>query len=243
MSEENKTNSTGENENNESGSLIDKSELASLDAKDTARIKLLNLIGVLIGLIALMVVHDVYSIFKMATDESLPQVMCPRSFDLDRPVILKTLSKAAPKDMDNLIKGFALTFTNRMFPRTPEDAEPFFQYVANHTEGLFKKKYEARIKDIKKIKDSIAVGNYSKFHVANSQDIKIRKLSGGNSWVVILKGYLSKRKIGRMEKTQPTIEMTIRYVGAKKSNPEGFVVDSIMFKHIVDPISGEQIEL
>lgn len=238
MSEENKPSE----ENSES--IIDKTELTSLDSKDTARIRLLNLMGVLLGLILLMIAHNGYSIFKMITDENIPLVLCPKAFDLDRPVILKTLDKAQPKDMDNLIKGFSLNFTNRLFPRTPEDAEPFFNYVINHTESMFRKKYEARIKEIKKIKDSIAIGNYSKFYFANSQDLKIRKITGrDDAWIVIMKGYLSKRKIGRMEKTQPTVELTIRYVGAKKSNPEGFIVESAVFKHIVDPISGEQIEL
>jgi hypothetical protein len=233
-----------ENDNNlNDESLIDKSDLAELDKKDSARISLLNAMGILIGLVALMVFHNIYSIYHMATDDSIPQVMCPRSFDLDRPVILKTLDKADVVDIDNLLKSFALTFTTRLFPRTKEDAQPFFEYIANHTEGIFQKTYEARLAAIDKIRSSIEIGNYSKFYVADSQNLKIRKIDGKESWKIIFTGYLSKRKIGRMQKTQPTIEMTVRYIGAKKHNPEGLIVEGIMFKHIVDPISGEQIEL
>ena len=228
-----------DNENN----IIDKEALSGLDAKDKARINLLNLIGVLIGLVALMFVHNIYSIYTMWTDESIPLVMCPKSFELDRPVVLKTLSEADKVDVDNMIKGFSLAFVTRLFPRTKEDAKPFFEYIANHTEGLLNKKYEARVDSIKKIENAIDIGNYIKLYIADSQDIKVRKISNSESWRVIMKAYLHKRKIGEMEKTQPKIELVVRYVGATVSNPEGFIVDDIKIRHIVDPIAGEILEL
>ena len=230
-------------DNGNEDNLIDKEALSGLDKKDKARISMLNLMGVLIGLVALMIAHNLYSIYTMATDNSIPLVMCPKSFYNDRPIVLKTLDKADKVDVDNMIKGFSLNFVMRLFPRTAEDAEPFYKYIANHTEGVLKKKYEARIDSIKKIKNSIEVGNYSKLYIADSQDIKIRKLANKNGWKVILKGYLHKRKIGRMEKTQPKIELDIKYVGATRENPEGFIVEDYVIRHIVDPISGEVIEL
>ena len=230
-------------DNGNEENLIDKEALSGLNAKDEARIKMLNLMGVLIGLVALMIFHNLYSIYSMATDNSIPLVMCPKSFDLDRPIVLKTLEKSDKVDVDNMIKGFSLAFVMRLFPRTPEDAEPFYQYIADHTEGILKKKYEARLDSIKKIKSSIEIGNFTKLYIADSQDIKIRKLSNEDGWKVIMKGYLHKRKIGRMEKTQPKIELDIRYVGATRENPEGFIVDKYVIRHIVDPISGEEVEL
>lgn len=230
--------------NEEQEELVNQEDLVELLENDVEKQRLLTLSGVVLGLSVLMILHNFYSIIKMVTDDSIPLVNCPRTFELDKPVLLKSVY-SSKISIDNHIRGFSISFVRSLFPRSVEDLEPFYNYVINHSDGYFKKRYEARLEDKKKIKDNIEVGIYSKFWIANSQKIQIRPLDGKTGqWKVIILGYLHKRLSGgEFEKLQPRIELVVKAVKPTITNPEGLIVDEFVMKQINDPISGSEVEI
>src|SRR5690606_4546537 len=151
-------------------------------------------------------------IFQMVFDRSIPLVHCPRSFDLDRPVLLKPMTEMNALSTDNWIKGFIINFSMKLFPRNAIDSESFFRYIANHTTGSLQSRYKARVDEIDKINKEIQAGNFSKFWITDSEKIIIRKVSNGK-WNAIVYGFLHRRNNGELEKTQPRIELTVESVG------------------------------
>jgi hypothetical protein len=219
-------------------------ELKELREKDSQEIKLAKALGLLVALVLLSIVHNFYSIFQMWTDDSVVFVQCPRQFTLDRPVIMKKMSDSSNLQLDNWVRSFAINFTMKLHPRTAEDAEVFFEYIKNHTEGYNQKKYEARLNDIEDIKKQIKIGNRRKFYIKNSNEIQIRKIKGQvTKWKVVIFGYLHSKTLTGLEKTQPRVELIIRPVKPTIYNPEGLLVESFDIIAIKDAISGEEVSL
>lgn len=219
-------------------------ELKELQEKDNQEGKLAKALGLLVGLVILTIAHNFYSIYQMATDDSVVFVQCPRQFNLDRPVIMKKMEDASNLQLDNWIRSFAINFAMKLHPRTKEDAQPFFEYIKNHTQGYIQKKYEARLSDIEEIAKDISIGNKRKFYIKNSNNIQIRKIKGKNTqWKVVIQGYLHSKSLANLEKTQPRIEMVISPVKPTIYNPEGLLVENFEIIHIKDTISGEEVNL
>lgn len=217
-------------------------DVSGLTENLEAREKLYKLSAVLIGCLILMIIHIVYSTVKMYWDQTLPLVQCPTSFTLDKPTMLKKVKK--PVIVDNMIKSFAMTYVMSMYPRTKEDAKPFFEYVAKHSTGFRKKRYEARVSDIEDVIKNIEMGRFAKFWFSDSDKILIRKNDGvGLTWTVSVPGYLHKRSDGDFEKLQPRIELTVEAVEPTLDNAEGLVVTDVNGTQIKDPVSGNLIDL
>lgn len=234
----------GNNTENEQP-IIDLGEIEDLKDRTQEKSKTIQLMGILLGLVLVTIVHNVYSIFIMYTDESIPLVLCPRNFQMDRPVLMKTMASVDDIAVDNWIRGFALTYVRARYPRTYEDVEPMFNYVATRSKGDIQRQFEARMDDIEKIASQIRGGIMVKFWIANSQSsVRIRKAAGTeNQWVVSIDGYMHKRDGNKLEKTQPTIDLTIEKGKPILSNPEGLYVTDYTVRYITDPISGETMEL
>lgn len=224
---------------------IESGELSELKIKDQEESNLAKILGIVVGLILVSIVHNFYSMYEMWTDDSVSFVQCPRQFNLDRPVILKKMENASILQQDNWVRSFAINFAMKLYPRAVEDAEPFFEYIANHTEGYLQKKYLARVDKIDVIQKDIGIGSYRKFYIDNSNEIKIRsvKNANGSSWKIIINGYLHTKKLAEMEKTQPRLELLIRTVPPTITNPEGLLVENFNLIYIKDPISGEEVNL
>lgn len=219
-------------------------ELEELKEKDKQEGKLAKVLGILVGLVLLSIAHNFYSMYQMWTDDSVVFVQCPRQFNLDRPVIMKKMDDASNLQLDNWIRSFAINFAMKLHPRTAEDAEPFFEYIKNHTEGYRQKTYEARLSDIEEIEKEITIGNKRKLYIKNSNDIQIRKLPGEVArWKVVIYGYLHSTSQAQKEKTQPRIELTVRATKPTIYNPEGLVVEDFEIIQIKDVISGEEVNL
>ena len=223
---------------------VTSNELGELKEKDSQETKLAKALGILVGLVLLSIVHNFYSMFQMWTDDSVIFFQCPRQFTLDRPVIMKKMDESTNLHLDNWIRSFSINFVNKLHPRTADDAEIFFEYIKNHTEGYQQKIYEARISDIEDIQKQIRIGNYRKFYIKNSNEIQIRKIKGQNpKWKVVIFGFLHTRAQTGLEKTQPRVELTIRPVKPTIYNPEGLLVEDFQLIHIKDAISGEEVNL
>lgn len=224
--------------------LFEKEALQELSENSVEKKRLLDMAGIVLGLSFLMIIHNFYSIFKMMSDDSIPLVHCPRSFDMDRPVLLKRIYETK-LGADNMVRGFSINYVRSLFPRAVEDFEPFTNYVVDHSEGYIQKRYEARLKEKKVITGNIDTGIFSKFWIADSQKIQIRAVEGKEgSWKVIIFGYLHKRASGgNFEKLQPRIELIVKAIPATITNPEGLIVSDILIKQIKDPISGSEIEI
>jgi len=225
--------------------IIDDKELSELKEKSDAEGKLITLIGAVIGLVLMMMLHNFYSIYDMVTDDSISFVKCPRSFELDRPVVLKRFEDSDTKVIDTWIKSFSTTYILNLFPRTAEDVEPFFNYIKNHSEGWTKKRFIARLESLKSIKKEVSTNNFSKFYFKDSSQIKIRKISsvGTIKWKIVLEGFLHKKQGTYSEKSQPKVEMIIRKIKPTITNPEGLIVEEIVSAHIIDPVSGDKVDV
>lgn len=222
--------------------IINPDDLKELTEKQSEKTNLTTMAGVLLGLILVMIFHNFYSIYNMLFDDSIPLVHCPREFSLDRPVILKSISEMDARTTDNWIKGFVIAYTMKLFPRSVEDSKEFFKYIASHSTGTIKTRYEARVSSIDKINREIENGNLTKFWITDSEKIIIRKVSTG-VWNVVVFGFMHRKNNGEMVKMQPRVELTVESVGASRQNPEGLVVTDIRLVQITDPVSGEEVEL
>jgi hypothetical protein len=230
-------------QNDDNKNLIDRSELGELDEKEAQRISLVKLIGVILGVLLLLIVHNFYSMIQMWTDDSVAFVQCPKNFDLDKPVILKKLETSDPLSVDNWISSFAIGYTMRLFPRAKQDAKIFYQWIIDHSDTDMRKKYEARMKEISKIEELIDSGSFSRFWLEDSQKIEIRKNSSSGDWIVIINGYLHRKKNVEVEKTQPKVELTISLTTPTIRNPEGLKVEKIRFIQITDPVAGNELDI
>lgn len=224
--------------------LIPKEELSELSEKSTEKNNLVVLLAVLIGLIIVLITHNFYSIIEMWTDKSLPLVMCPREFNQDRPVLMKKISDASPQMLDNWIRSFAINYVINRYPRTIDDVEDAYQYVKTRSQGIIQEDFDSRLSEIEDIKKKF-FDSYIKFYFKNSKShIKIRKVDGReNEWVVSIDGYMHKKSSFKIEKTQPTIYMTIIADKPTIYNPEGLYVINYEIKYVVDPIAGNVISL
>jgi hypothetical protein len=171
------------------------------------------------------------------------EFVATKNFELDKPVILKKLDTSEPVSVDNWISSFALNYTMRLFPRAKQDAKPFYQWIIDHSETDMRKKYEARMKEIAKIEELIDSGSFSRFWVEDSQKIEIRKNTSSGNWIVIINGYLHRKKNVEVEKTQPKVELTISLARPTIKNPEGLQVEKIRFIQITDPVAGNELEI
>lgn len=207
-----------------------------------------SVISWLLALIALsvaLIIHSTWSVYTTLTDDSIPLVVCPRTYDLDRPVLLNTIEETNELYVqDRWLRGFIRTYVMSLFPRTAEDADKFFSYVRNHSTGTVRYKYQSYLDDIKSIEDRIRTGSLIKFYPKTGDGVRIRptqKSGRQTEWVVEVDGYLNKGYENNAERTLPKVRFTIKAATPTRDNPEGLSVsDLIIDDTIADLMSNRK---
>lgn len=203
-----------------------------------------TLAGIFIGLALGIAGHAVMSTYNMLTDRSVPVVVCPRNFDLDAPVLMKTIEDKGVQAQDRWIRGFMRRFITMQFPRSEQDVEPFFDYIVKHSKGNVQYKFKTLLKDKTDIADMVKNGYYYKFYPKDSLDLRIRTVQGNNNrWAVEIDGYLVKRMSVTQERFTPTLRYTVESGEPTIDNPEGLYVIEGEVEQITDYVSGRKESL
>jgi len=222
---------------------IDLGQTEGLVKFSAAKNKLLMLVSVFIAFSIFITGHALYSIYEMLTDDSIPMVICPRTDNLDAPVVMNVLKDTKELYIqDRWIRGFVRRYILNLFPRTQDDAEPFYTYVRDHSKGKVKVKYDAFLNDINRISESIKSGNKIMFYPKNSTEVRIDRTKHENEWIVEVDGYMIKQYNGE-ERTTPTVRFTVEAGEPTKENPEGLYVTDLKTKVIADYVSGREVEV
>lgn len=219
---------------------IDFSQTENLVKERTEFDRLYVLISVFIAFSLFLTMHAVYSIYDSWTDDSIPLTICPRSFDLDAPVLMKSIQENDQAYVqDRWIRGFIRRFVLNSYPRVPEDAEKFFQFAHDHSEGELQRKYRSFLNSMNEIRTALESRNIS-FYPKNSSEIRIRGSGNPGQWVIEIEGYMVK-DLGAGQERAP---LTLRYVIEKRkptrTNPDGLVVVDAKMDLIADYVSGRQ---
>jgi hypothetical protein len=206
--------------------------------------QLKTLAGLFIGLSLVIIAHAVITTYKMLSDRSVPVVVCPRSFDLDAPVLMKTIDVKGLKNQDRWIRGFMRRFITMQFPRNKEDVKSFLEYVVNHSTGDINYKYQTLLKDVGDISDMVKNGFYYRFYPKSENDMRIRTVQGkNNQWIVEIDGYLIKKMSVTQERYTPTLRYTVEAGSPTIDNPEGLYVIEGDVEQITDYVSGRKESL
>lgn len=231
----------GNNKNKEKDG-VDNSQVSGLVEQKTELSFLMGAIILFIASSLAIIGYSGYSIFNMLTDESIPLTVCPRSYDLDAPVILETINETnSLVAQDRWIRGFVRRYLTNLYPRTAKDVSKFYGYIRDHSDGDLYYKYEAYAANSKEIENMIDAGYSLKFYPKGMDQILIRTEEGSkSSWRVDVDGYLVKSITKLVERTTPTIKLTIKAVPPTQKNPEGLVVTTLDVETIIDYVSGRK---
>lgn len=214
-----------------------------IEEKNKAERTLRFFLSIFIGLSLLLLFQALYSIFEFATDDSIPLVSCPKSYELNAPVILKSVS-SSELTTDRWIRGFIGRYMKYQFPRTGEDAEKFFTYVKNHSTGSIKRKYQSYLKEMENIEKLINSGFYYKVYAKNSTEVRIRSIDNEENkrWIVEVDSYIVNMAGLDQVRTNPTLRYTVEAGKPTLTNPEGLYVVKSNMDEKVDYVSGREKE-
>lgn len=219
-------------------------DLKDLVEQEVLTSGLRTLCGAFIALALLIGFHAVYGIYNMLTDKSVPLVVCPRAFDLDAPVLMKTIKDTGPVAQDRWIRGFMRRYITSQFPRVPADVEPFFSYVSKHSTGYVKNRYEALLRDREDISSMVGAGWFYQVYPKASSELKISTIQGyNNRWQVELDTYMIKNMTLSKERFTPTLRYTVQAGDPTIDNPEGLYVIETDVEQITDYVSGNKESL
>ena len=220
---------------------VDPSEIHDLAEKESKEKTLVILIGICIGSVLLLIYSNGKSMYEVWTDQSISFVMCPRDFTTDAPILMKTINQTDILQADNYVRSFIFRYIRSRYPRVTSDTESFYRYVRGHSLGNIYVDFDDRLEDLKNVNRLISSNNYVKFYPHSSDSVRIRKVSTGE-WNVEVDGYMHKRG-KKIEKTQPTIELTVIKGKHTRDNPEGLYIKAYNVHFIKDPVSREKISL
>lgn len=219
--------------------MSENKDFKDLEERDTANNAVQLSLSIFIGLTALLLFHALYSIYDYATDNSVPLVTCPRSFDLEAPVLMNSITQESLTH-DRWIRGFMRRFMTYQFPRTGDDAEKMFRYIRDHSRGEVKDKYKSYVKDIDIVSDHIRAGYYHRFYPKNSRDMRIRKPDNDKYWIVEIDGWLVSKYGIEVERSIPTLRYKVEVGTPTLTNPEGLYVVESNVEQIIDYVSGRK---
>lgn len=230
--------------NQDKGGRSNNDALKTIAQREVLTTGLRTLAGIFIGLSLVILVHAIYTTYQMLTDRSVPVVVCPRQFDLDAPVLMKTIDAKGLKAQDRWIRGFMRRFITMQFPRTDKDVKSFFEYVENHSKGHINYKFRSLLKDVEDIKDMVKNGFFYRFYPKSPDDLRIRPVQGyENRWIVEVDGYLIKNLSITRERYTPTLRYTVETGLPTIDNPEGLYVIDGDIEQITDYVSGRKESL
>lgn len=195
-----------------------------------------------------LILHSGYSVFQMLFDDSIPLVVCPREYDLDKPVIMTTIDQNNEAYIqDRWLRGFVRSYVMSLFPRTEADVVSFFTYIKNHSSPEIAYKYQGFLDSEDGIRRLVESGQSIKFYPKAGNGLRIRPTQSlGNKqteWVIEVDGFFNKGGKNVSERTLPTIRFTVESTAATKLNPEGLVVTELIFDDsIADKVSSRKKE-
>lgn len=220
---------------------IEMEQVSDLIQVETHKNKFFVFVALWLAFSGFIFIHSLYSIYSFSVDKSIPLVVCPRSFDLDAPVLMNTISETkSTLAQDRWIRGFARRYILNAYPRTPDDAERFYEFVMNRSRGDVYTKYQAYMGDIDEIKTRIRSGYNIKFYPKDSSDMKIRRGDGENRWVVEVDGYMVKNLGGKQERSTPRLRFVVESDLPTRYNPDGLYVIESNVEQVQDYVSGRK---
>lgn len=214
-------------------------EMAELYVKKDAQDSVVILCTIASGLFLLLTVHFVYGIFDKLHDRSIFLVECPKSYELDSPVLLPVLKDASPKSKDQWVRGFIRKFVTRQFPRNKHDTEEFLRFTMERSRGPVKKMFEERYSNLDKFNQLLDGGYVYSFYPKNSLDVRIRAASSGR-WVVEVDGTLVHQLKEFEARTFPTLRYVVEAGPVTLENPDGLYVVEANTEVYADYVSGEK---
>jgi hypothetical protein len=189
-------------------------------------------------------VHSAYTIVKYLTDRSVPLVVCPRSYNLDAPILLQPVRTADAFVRDRWIRAFMRRFITSSFPRVSKDIRPFWEYVASHSTGTVMRKYRKMLNEEREIAVSVDAGyHYSFYPKSDTSAFRIRPSGPPNEWTVEVDGFMVKRLGIVQERYSPTLRYKVSAVTPDMDNPEGLVVTDGSIEQITDYVTGSKEKL
>lgn len=232
---------------------IDIKETEDLIERDKSSSALMKTSLVFVGVALFFSIHSIISIFHYVGDDTVPLVNCPRSFDLDAPVLMKSIAVENTQVQDRRIRGFIRRFITAQLPRTTADLDPFFEFIVTHSENRVKDHYQSFLNGKDEIANFIKSGFYIRFYPkytlaslssdprrTDDSGLRIRKSDKPNLYVIEQDGYLVKK----MDKIQERTNITLRYEvvvgGQTLHNPEGLYVSDANLEQITDFVSGNK---
>jgi hypothetical protein len=220
--------------------VINKDELEPLLEKEAAS-KWLNLVaGTFLAVATFLSISCFKDIISILNDDSIPLVVCPKSFDLDSPVLMKTIQDAPPGAKDKWIKGFIRRIIVKQYPRAASEAEESLKYVVDHSENAIHRKYQGYLDKIFDFKNLLSQGFSYSFYPSNSLDIQIRASGSHGEWAVEVPGFLIRSVGAKEERSTVTLRYLVQAGEHTMTNPEGlYIVDGNLLE-LADVVSGRE---
>lgn len=219
---------------------IDFEQTADLVKFGAEKSKIMIATSIFIAFSIFLTGHAIYSIYFHWTDESIPLVSCPKSFENDSPVLMEPIQQTdSVFNQDRWIRGFVRKVVLNAYPRTKDDAYEFFKFMRDVSEGSVRHKYETFLADIEQIGMTIEAGNMIRFYPKDSNKIRIRSERVGR-WVIEVDGYFVKSMGSSESRTNPTLRFVIEARSATRTNPNGLVVVEMDKEQIADYVSGKR---
>lgn len=218
------------------------SELKDLAAKEDSFSATTFLVALLLSISVMTSIYSIYSIVTKLGDHTIPLVQCPKSYDLDSPVILPVIRDTSIFSKDKWVRGFIRKYVTHQFPRNEADAESSLKYVSGRSSGKIKDLYEGRLNNIDKFKTLFRQGYYYSFYakdIEDGKDIRIRR-DGIGTWAIEVDGYMVHRLRENEVRTTPTLRYTVKSGPVTLENPEGLYVTWSNQDEYKDPVSGEK---
>jgi hypothetical protein len=220
--------------------VIEKDELGPLLEKEAASSRLNIVAGAFLAVAAFLSVTCLVDIINIVGDDSIPLVACPKAYDLDAPVLMKTIKSSGAAEKDKWVKGFIRRFIQAQFPRSPLESKASLEYVAAHARGAVKRRYEGYLDRLKEFNKLLDDNYYYSYYVSNSLDTRIRASGSSGEWAVEVDGFLVRSAGTLEERTSPSLHYVIRAGEHTMANPEGlYVIDSNLLE-VADYVSGRK---
>jgi len=179
-------------------------------------------------------------IILIENDMTIPLVVCPKAFDVDSPVLMKTVSDSTPAQKDKWMRGFIRRFVNSQFPRTEGDANESLQYIVDHSTGSTRRQFSGYLQELTSYKNLVRTGYYYSFYPDNSLNLSIRATSSRGEWTIEIPGFLIRSASVKEERSVVTLRYTVEVGDHTSANPEGLYVTSSNMRELADPISGRE---
>jgi hypothetical protein len=222
--------------------VIEKDELSPLIEKESANNWLNIVMGLFLAVATFLSINCFIDIIHILNDDTIPMVVCPKSFEIDSPVLMKTINLSSAEAKDKWIKGFMRRFVQAQFPRNPSEAEASLKYVVEHSQKDIHARYGGYLNKLEDFQNLLTQGYYYSFYPNNSLDIRIRASGAKGEWAVEIDGFMIRTAINKEDRTTPTLRYVVRAGDHTMQNPEGlYVVDGNLLE-IADYVSGRKDE-